>query len=126
MSTENFFKDQSLPFVECRYSTGSKREYKSHIHSTFSIGALDSGKVQYKVTGQQSTLKAGSLALINPEEVHSCNAVTEKGRSYFMLYLVVLVLSKSRIKNHLGQSVLVLEKIAGVMLACFGLFLPFS
>ncbi len=89
MPSEIFFKDQKLPFVECRYSTGSKREYKAHMHSTFSIGALDSGQVEYKVVNQNSTLTVGSLALINPEALHSCNAITEEGRSYFMLYLDV-------------------------------------
>lgn len=89
MPREKFFKDQQLPFVECRHSTGSKREYKAHMHSTFSVGALDSGQVEYKVVGQSSTLTVGSLALINPEALHSCNAITEDGRSYFMLYLDV-------------------------------------
>ncbi len=40
--------------------------------------------------------------------------------------LVVLVLSRKRIKASLGQGIFVLEKMAGVMLACFGLFLPFT
>ncbi len=89
MSSEIFFKDWELPFAECRYSTGSKREYKLHMHSTFSVGALDSGQVEYKVEGQSSTLNVDSLALINPEALHSCNAITEEGRSYYMLYLDV-------------------------------------
>jgi AraC-like DNA-binding protein len=89
MSNEIFFKDQELPFVECRYSSGSKREYKAHMHSSFSIGALDSGQVEYNVVDQRSTLSVGSLALINPELLHSCNAITEEGRSYYMLYLDV-------------------------------------
>lgn len=87
MPNETFFKDRNLPFAECRYSTGSKREYKPHMHSTFSIGAVDSGRVQYGVSGNNSTLTVGSLALINPEEIHSCNAVSGEGRSYYMLYL---------------------------------------
>jgi threonine/homoserine/homoserine lactone efflux protein len=40
--------------------------------------------------------------------------------------LVVLVLSRNRIKAGLGRGVFLLEKAAGVMLACFGLFLPFT
>ncbi len=89
MSSEIFFKDRDLPFAECRYSTGSKREYKAHMHSTFSVGALDSGQVEYRVEKQSSTLSVGSLALVNPEALHSCNAITEEGRSYYMLYLDV-------------------------------------
>lgn len=89
MSNETFFKDSDLPFAECRYTTGSKREYKPHLHSTFSIGAIDHGKVEYRVVDQKSFLEVGSLALINPEALHSCNAINKQGRSYYMLYLDV-------------------------------------
>lgn len=40
--------------------------------------------------------------------------------------LVVLLLGRNRIKAGLGRGVFVLEKVAGVMLTCFGLFLPFA
>lgn len=86
---ETFFKDLCLPFAECRYSRGSKREYKSHLHSTFSIGAVNNGKVEYRVVDQSSILEVGSLALINPETLHSCNSLSKQGRSYYMLYLDV-------------------------------------
>lgn len=89
MSDETFFKNSSLPFAECRFSTDSKRGYKTHLHKTFSIGAIDSGKVEYQVAGQRSLLESGSLALINPEVPHSCNSLGEQKRSYFVLYLDV-------------------------------------
>jgi len=89
MPKEIFFKDTRLPFAECRYSTGSKREFKPHLHSTFSVGAVDRGKVEYRVVDQHSTLEVGSLALINPECIHSCNSLDKSGRSYYMLYLDV-------------------------------------
>lgn len=92
MSSEIFFKDRDLPFAECRYSTGSKREYKAHMHSTFSVGALDSGQVEYRVEKQSSTLSVDSLALINPEALHSCNAITEEGRSYYMHHFLRIIL----------------------------------
>lgn len=40
---------QVLPFAECRYSQNSGHHYTSHIHKTFSIGAIDEGEVIYKV-----------------------------------------------------------------------------
>lgn len=89
MGQELFFKDHRLPFAECRYSTGSKREFKPHLHARFSIGAIEHGSVKYRVLDQQSTLKSGALALINPDCIHSCNAVAESDRSYYMLYLDV-------------------------------------
>ena len=89
MSNEHFFKHPSLPFAECRYSTNSGRQYKPHIHKTFSVGAIDQGEVIYQVEGKMAKLQPGSLALINPETLHSCNPAKFCKRSYYVLYLDV-------------------------------------
>lgn len=89
MNKEQFFKDPRLPFVECRCSRSSVRHFKTHMHSTLSIGAVDRGRVQYKVGNREALLSVGSLAVINPESLHSCNAIGGHGRSYSMLYLDV-------------------------------------
>ncbi|MFT5699517.1 MAG: AraC-like DNA-binding protein [Desulforhopalus sp.] len=89
MENENFFKDKRMPFAECRYSRSSMRQFKSHMHKTFSIGGVDSGEVVYSVAGERKSLTVGALALINPEVLHSCNSVGENERSYYMLYLDV-------------------------------------
>ena len=78
---------QTFPFAECRYSKNSGRHYKSHIHKTFSIGAIDKGEVIYQVDGKTAILRPGSLALINPETLHSCNPAQSCNRSYYVLYL---------------------------------------
>ncbi len=39
---------------------------------------------------------------------------------------VVLVLSRDQIRGRLGRGVYLVEKVAGVMLASFGLLLPFA
>lgn len=84
---ERFFKDSRFPFAECRYSRSSVRQFKPHLHQTFSVGAVDAGEVEYVVAGQKAILIPGGLALINPEILHSCNATTDAGRSYYMLHL---------------------------------------
>jgi AraC-like DNA-binding protein len=89
MQSEHFQRDRALPFAECRYSQSSQASFKPHMHRKFSIGAVDKGEVLYTVAGKSTTLKPGSLALINPEELHSCNALGSEGRSYYMLYLDV-------------------------------------
>lgn len=89
MNDERFFKDPSLPFVECRCSTGSTRSFKPHLHRTFCIGAIDSGNARYQVGDQAILLSAGALTLINPDTLHFCNAVPGEDRSYSMLYLDV-------------------------------------
>jgi len=87
VKSEFFFKDSRLPFVECRYTRNSSNHYKPHLHNTLSIGAIDSKKVLYSVADTEAILKPGSLAIINPHTLHSCNPLTDESRSYYMLYL---------------------------------------
>jgi AraC-like DNA-binding protein len=87
MSRERFFKHPELPFAECRYSSGSERRYKLHMHKTFCVGAIDRGEVLYRVGDQVASLRPGSLALINPETLHACNPGEGEKRSYYVLYL---------------------------------------
>lgn len=84
---EKFFKDPRLPFIEVRYSTGSNRIFKPHLHQTLSVGAVDKGEVRYSLAGKVESLLPGSLVLINPEVLHSCNPASADGRSYYMLHL---------------------------------------
>ena len=87
MGHELFFRDKQLPFVEARYSKSSQTDFKPHMHSSFSIGAIDQGEVLYSVAKQKEILRPGMLAIINPESVHSCNTLHGNDRSYYMLYL---------------------------------------
>jgi AraC-like DNA-binding protein len=89
MTKDTFFRDNQLPFVECRLTLSSTRAFKPHLHRTFCIGAVLHGQVRYNVENQEETLSPGELALINPETMHSCNAVASKKRSFYMLYLSI-------------------------------------
>lgn len=88
-SVERFYQDPGLPFARVRYTKSSQSVFKPHMHTSFSVGAVDTGKVRYKVGSETATLTPGSLALINPEVLHSCNSLSKEGRSYYMLYLDV-------------------------------------
>lgn len=87
MKEDIFFKEPQLPYLECRYSQNSSRDFKPHLHQRFSIGAIESGEVIFTLTDKKINLLPGMLALINPDSLHSCNTASEDGRSYFMLYL---------------------------------------
>jgi AraC-like DNA-binding protein len=89
MNTEKFFIDSRLPFVEGRCSLSSIRTFKAHIHKDFSVGAVKSGQVCFKTGASSEMLLPGSLALINPETLHSCNSAGKEERSFFMLHLDV-------------------------------------
>ena len=88
MKDEHIVK-KTLPFAECRYSKNSERQYKPHIHKALTIGAVDQGEVDYQIAERTVKLKPGSLALINPETLHSCNPATSCKRSYYVLFLDV-------------------------------------
>lgn len=87
MNQDLFYQDNSLPFAEARYSRNSARRFKTHMHRRCSIGAVERGEVLYTVGEESNLLSAGSLALINPETLHSCNTLSSRERSYYMLYL---------------------------------------
>ncbi len=87
--TDLFFKHPGLPFVECRRSIDSGRQYKPHLHRSFCIGAIDRGEVIFRVDGHSAILRPGALSLINPESLHSCNPTEHGKRSYTMLFLDV-------------------------------------
>ncbi len=86
---EVFFRDPGLPFVEARSSRNSSRDFKKHMHSTFSIGGIHEGRVEFCTAKTAAVLVPGSLAFINPETLHSCNTICNEERSYSMLYLDV-------------------------------------
>ena len=87
MSAKDFIKYKALPFAEIRYAKNSGRHYKPHIHKNFSVGAVEQGEVLYRIKDEKVRLLPGSLALINPETLHSCNPTEFSERSYSVLHL---------------------------------------
>ena len=87
MKSDLFFKNHFLPFAELRFSRSSNASFKPHMHRTLGIGAVYKGEVLYDVNGKKALLSTGSLVVINPETLHSCNPANETGRSYYMLHL---------------------------------------
>jgi AraC-like DNA-binding protein len=87
MVRERFFMHPDIPHAEVRCSRESERRYRPHIHSTYCIGAIDEGEVAYRVGGRVEALRKGSLAVIGPEVLHSCNPADSRGRSYYALFL---------------------------------------
>lgn len=87
MHYDTFVKNPRLPFAEYRHTENSIRGFKPHMHKKFCIGAVLQGRVRYQVGAEEATLAPGSLALINPESLHSCNSIDGEKRSFAMLYL---------------------------------------
>lgn len=83
---EQFIVHGDLPFAEGRLTRESDGIFRPHLHQSFCIGGVIAGGVLFRILDEEFALSPGTLVLINPETLHSCNAQQEK-RSYYMLYL---------------------------------------
>jgi AraC-like DNA-binding protein len=87
ITTQHYWRDSTLPFVELRSTYSSVQTYKPHFHPQLSFGAVISGETRASCGGRERLLRQGELVLIAPHVVHSCNPVAGQPRSYHMLYL---------------------------------------
>ncbi|QKG64675.1 AraC family transcriptional regulator [Pseudomonas sp. B14-6] len=83
-----FWRDDTLPFIEAR-SIADGREvcYTRHSHEHFSIGAITAGRSTYLHEQAQFQVSAGTVVLMNPDDVHACNPIDDQPWSYLMLYV---------------------------------------
>ncbi|SDU93508.1 AraC family transcriptional regulator [Pseudomonas mucidolens] len=83
-----FWRDASLPFIEARsIADGRKVCYTRHAHEHFSIGAITAGQSLYIHGADTFQIRAGTVVLMNPGDVHACNPVDDQPWSYHMLYI---------------------------------------
>nr|WP_265467632.1 AraC family ligand binding domain-containing protein [Aeromonas salmonicida] len=84
----SFWRDPALPFIEARAVQDGRRVcYEKHSHAHFSIGAITGGHSHYLNQHTKQEVNAGTLVLMNPEEVHACNPIADHPWSYLMFYL---------------------------------------
>ena len=84
----SFWHDPALPFIEARAVQDGRRVcYEKHSHAHFSIGAITGGHSHYLNQQTKQEVNAGTLVLMNPEEVHACNPIADQPWSYLMFYL---------------------------------------
>lgn len=86
MTQNRFISDPALPWVEIRRTEESRESYKNHSHPMLSVGVVTHGTTLMRIHGQEHPVSAGSLVVIGPEVVHSCNPHSGS-RSYIMAYL---------------------------------------
>jgi AraC-like DNA-binding protein len=87
MTTQHYWRDSTLPFVELRTTYTSVQTYKPHFHPQLSFGAVIAGETLANCSGRERVLREGDLVVIAPHVVHSCNPIAGQPRSYHMLYL---------------------------------------
>lgn len=87
-ANSRFWRDPALPFVEVRsVADGRKVCYAAHSHESFSIGAITAGRSTYISGDRQQQVAAGTVVLMNPAVVHTCNPIAGEPWSYLMLFI---------------------------------------
>lgn len=99
--------------------------HKEHYGRQFSLGFL-SGIVNPKNAIFYLSLFTVMVSGETPLVVRGLYGLWMTMVVFFWDTFVVLLLNRKRIKASLGNTVFLMEKVAGVMLTSFGIFLPFS
>ncbi|GAB7129728.1 AraC family transcriptional regulator [Silvimonas sp. JCM 19000] len=88
--TPVFWRDPAMPWLELRTVLDGRTVcYAPHTHETFSIGAITGGQSLYINGTQRRQVQTGDLVIINPEQVHACNPLTDAAWAYHMFYVDV-------------------------------------
>jgi AraC-like DNA-binding protein len=104
-SAPKFWRDDALPFVEARSIQDGRRIcYARHSHETFSIGMVTGGRSIYLNGRVRERIGAGTVVVMNPEEVHACNPDGDQPWSYRMLYVDVRWLTQLQHELGFGQN----------------------
>lgn len=84
----SFWRDERYPYLEIRKTEDSRGEYKPHSHDSYlSVGAVDSGDIVMHCSGEDFTIGSGTIVIFNPNEMHSCNPIAGRSRTYSMMHL---------------------------------------
>lgn len=83
-----FWYHPDLPQLEARWvREGQGVCYAPHSHSTASVGLILGGQSRYQNGSKNAEIGAGTVVLIDPEQVHACNPQGDQPWSYLMVYL---------------------------------------
>jgi AraC-like DNA-binding protein len=76
-----------LPGVELYSARLVDHAFAPHVHDGYSLGAIETGVERFRYQGQEHVAPAGTLVLLNPDELHTGQAEIEAGWTYQMLYI---------------------------------------
>lgn len=118
-----FFKSPYIP-IEARRAVDSIACYEKHTHDELSIGIVDAGISEFYHAGSITNIGPGSVVIINPHVVHSCNPKAGEW-SYKMLYIEVKWLQEL-LKKALGLSHIVLNPSSLIHTDCLKTYRDFN
>lgn len=84
-----------------------RHAFEPHTHEAFGLGAIESGVERFRYRGTDHLAPAGSLVLMNPDELHTGRAETDGGWRYRMVYLDADVVERVSGERgwHFGEAV---------------------
>lgn len=87
LTTHKICRDADAPWWELRISSNSGDCYRPHTHEEYSIGIVDDGQALFRHANDAARIGAGTVVMIEPQVVHSCNPLPAGRWSYRMLYI---------------------------------------
>jgi AraC-like DNA-binding protein len=81
------YRHPAAPWAELRVSVNTRDCYRPHAHDEYSIGIVDQGNAIFHHASGPHQVRAGSVVLIEPQVVHSCNPMSGQAWSYRMLFI---------------------------------------
>jgi AraC-like DNA-binding protein len=76
-----------LPGVELYSARLVNHAFAPHAHDGYSLGAIEAGVERFRHQGTDHLAPAGTLVLLNPDELHTGEAEIDAGWTYQMLYI---------------------------------------
>jgi len=76
-----------LPGVELYSARLVDHAFAPHVHDGYSLGAIEAGVERFRYRGAEHVAPAGSLVMLNPDELHTGQAEVAAGWTYQMLYI---------------------------------------
>ncbi|HEX7735411.1 MAG TPA: AraC family transcriptional regulator [Ktedonobacteraceae bacterium] len=90
-----FWRDSRLSNLELLRATFIKHAFAPHTHEGYAIGVIEKGAERFKYRKAVHVAPQGSIVVINPEEMHTGEAVSQQGWSYRMLYPEIALLQRA-------------------------------
>jgi AraC-like DNA-binding protein len=82
-----FKSSPHLPGVELYSARLVDHAFAPHVHDGYSLGAIEAGVERFRYQGEEHVAPAGTLVMLNPDELHTGQAEIEAGWTYQMLYI---------------------------------------
>jgi AraC-like DNA-binding protein len=98
----HYWRHPGLPDVDLLRARFVTHRYAKHAHPGFVFGVIESGVEEFDHQGTLERAGAGAVALLNPEVVHTGQAIDAHGWSYRVTYPAVEVVKE--VAAELGAS----------------------